>query len=178
MKLEEGIAGGISLWDASKDLPRGPGRYRRRNAPIDRLIIHHSGALGPPGFPGLVASAVYVTAFRGWPGFAYTFWAPYHRVRDAEGNLMVYRGNADETRSHHTGAANDRGVALCLQGDLTRTGPSPSQTQILQGFIPWAFERYGFDSSDCLTWHSEIGKKKSCPGGPTVDWLVRYRESM
>ena len=178
MKLEAEIAGGIALWDATGILPQGSGKYRARRKPIDRLIIHHSGALGSPGINGIISSAMYVVAHRGWPGFAYTFWVPYHRVRDDKKRIIVYRGNEDVTRSFHTSGSNERGVAVCLQGNLTNRGPTRAQVEVLEALIPWAFDHYGFDSPECLTWHSEIGRKKSCPGAPTVKWLTEYREAM
>lgn len=179
MKLEAEIAGGIALWDAQADLPRD-GQYPRRRKPIRYWIVHHSGALGRRGLEGMRASANYVITEkgqggRGWDEFAYHLWIPWYGERDKEGRLVLFRGNEDHERANHTGGWLDEGFGICLQGDLTKAGPSPSQIEILEALFPWLSSQHELAIRGALTWHSEIGKKKACPGKPTVKWLQDYR---
>lgn len=177
-KLETQLAGGVLLIDVSDQLPRAR-PYPRRRDKIDRLIIHHSGALGPAGRAGIEASARYAStpkpAGRGFAGFSYTFWLPYHAPKT--GPLVIYRGNPDEVRSAHTTGFNDRGVAAVLQGNLTHGHPSMVQLELLEAFLPWAIERYKLELPDGIVWHSLVGKKRACPGAAAVAWIDDYRHN-
>lgn len=180
LRIEAELARDVLLMDVSDRLPRAR-PYPKRKKKIDRLVVHHSGMLGRTGLEGMFASARYAIApkpeGRGFPGFSYTFWIPYYPP--TSGPLLVYRGNADDVRSNHTTGSNDRGVAVVLQGNLHQLGhASPWQIEALEALIPWAFERYGFSSPDSLTWHSEVGKKKACPGPGVVSWLSEYRSKL
>ncbi|MEO0326790.1 MAG: peptidoglycan recognition family protein [Myxococcota bacterium] len=190
--FEGELALGIALWDVSHLLPtRGKG-YPRRPGTIDLFATHHSGRLGSPGFAGMHASARYSTSVvrdketgkikkSGWPGFAYTFWLPFHDARDAEGRRVVYRGNPDDRRTYHTGGkANDRGVACVWQGNLTNVAPSKHQVECAEALYPWAGIRYGLTREDFIG-HSESKPfggtgKKACPGPNVLEWLRLWRK--
>lgn len=181
-KLEARLGPNVLLVDVVDQLPRAR-PYPMRKSEIDRLIVHHSGALGRDGYAGIEASARYAitpkkpdgTGGRGFPGFSYTFWAPFNAPRS--GPLVLYRGNYDNVRSNHTTKFNNRGVAIVLQGNLTKRAPSTAQIAILEAFLPWAIARYELSLPDELVWHSLVGKKRACPGGPTVAWLEAYRQT-
>jgi len=122
-RLELELAGGIALWDVAELLPRR--RHRRgmdqrpKGQTLDRVFVHHSGALGRAGYKGIESSVRYVVERRKFPGPAYHFWVPFNDERDWSGRRVVYRLNPDEYRAWHTGAtANDRGLGLCFQGQL------------------------------------------------------------
>lgn len=185
------IAPGVVLLDVTAELPRHPTkRWARRSLQgIRRVYVHHSGALGRPGLAGMQASARYEIEHRdgdkpepGWPGFAYHFWMPFEPMVDEGGSLVMYRGNPDAVRTYHTGGpCNVHGLGLCLQGDLTRQGPSASQQTLLTAFLPWVLAQHRLSLPDGLSWHSESGRfggtgKPSCPGAPTVAWLSAYRD--
>jgi hypothetical protein len=184
------IAGGVVLQDVTDALPRHPTKRwaRRPLAGIRRLYVHHSGALGREGYEGMAASARYEIRHRdgdkpepGWPGFAYHFWLPHDGTRDGAGRLVVYRGNPDAARVYHTGGrCNVHGIGVCLQGNLTRTGPSPSQVELLEALLPWLLERYRLTLPDGLSWHSDSKRfggtgKPACPGPAVVRWLEAYK---
>lgn len=185
VRMESQVAGGIRLYDATEALSGFAERqYPERDAEaIEALFIHHSGALGRPGWDGLLAHVRYVTAEwgRGWPdGSPYTFWAPHHPVRDRWGSLCVLRLQPDNRRTYHTGGrANDIGVALALQGNTSTDGLSPSQVEILEGFLPWAMGRYGLTHAQ-IAGHAESepwggSGKPSCPGSEALAWLQEWR---
>ena len=184
--LETMLAGGVALYDISHLLPTGKRAYSKRSAKkIVRAYFHHSGALGASGFKGPYNSTKYVVDNRGFRGAAYHFWFPYEECKDAEGNLVVFRLNKDETRSYHTGKkANTHGIGCCFQGNLSKIPMSANQEELAEAFVPWALEKYplALDNTP-LSFHSESGKfggkpKPSCPGPHVTKWLVDYRESM
>lgn len=185
--LEATLAGGVRLFDASALLPRRRAYPLRRRA-IDRIIVHHSGALGPDGVAGAAASARFVIASkedggRGWPGFAYHYWLPYRQRRETI-PITVLRGQPDERACYHTGRRwNQRGLGVVLQGNLGKAtewapegGPSSGQIEALEALLPFLAERHGLDLRQALTWHSEAGTKRSCPGERAVRWLCAYRK--
>lgn len=187
----EQVSEGIRLYDASEvvraQYPRRASAKAKRpaDAEICALFVHHSGALGQPGLGGLLAAVRYVMTQRKppFPGPPYHLWAPHAPVRDDEGHLVLFRAAEDEHRCWHTGGkANDIGIGLALQGNLTRTGPSPSQVEILEAIVPWFAERHGLAWEDIrawLGWHAIAGRwgghpKAACPGKATERWLVEY----
>lgn len=185
------LSPGVVLVDVSDTLPRhATKRWGRRPLQgIRRLYVHHSGALGRPGLEGMRASAQYEIDHRdgdkpepGWPGFAYHFWLPHAEDRDAEGRLVVYRGNPDAARTYHTGGpCNVHGIGLCLQGNLTSTGPSVAQATALGALLPWLLARHQLQLPDGLSWHSDSARfggtgKPSCPGPAVVAWLRAWVE--
>jgi hypothetical protein len=178
-ELEARIAGGVHLWDVSHLLPRAK-RTKRDEGGIDRLFVHHSGALGRAGFDGALASARYVVSKRGFPGPAYAYWVPAEDYRDDEGALVVLRLNADSERSWHTGGkANDRGVAVALQGSTTARPMTHSHEECLEALIPWCAARYSLPMPKGLSWHSRAkadgGRSKAtCPGKGAEAWLRGY----
>ena len=180
--FEAQVALGIALWDVSHLLPETPRKQRHRDvAGIDTVIVHHSGRLGRPGFAGLLASARYMVGQRGFPSCGYTYWIPHETERDDEGRLVVYRCSPDAERDWHSGAdANDRGVAICLQGNTSARPLSWSHEEGLEALIPWLVERHDLDMPDALIWHSIAGRrggrpKAACPGRHAEAWLARYR---
>jgi len=179
--FEAQIAGGVRLYDASHLCPRTQKRRKVRNVDaIDRLFVHHSGALGKEGVRGALNSASYVVKKRKFPGPAYTFWVPFEALRDAEGHLVILRLNEDSERSWHTGnRANDRGVAVALQGNTSKRPLSFSHEESLEALIPWCVERYNLSMPDGLSWHSKAEgdggrSKKACPGSNAEAWLKGY----
>lgn len=179
---------GVCVWDVSHLLPKRlhPRRadIRPEGQDIERLYTHHSGALGLPGFKGMLNSARYVVGQRDFPGFPYHFWFPYEPVVDPRGCLVIFRGHRDEYRAWHTGGrANDHGVAVCWQGDLRHKEPSPNQLELAEAFYPWAVQRYQLKRPDQLSFHSEADKyggrkKPSCPGPHVENWLRRWRREL
>lgn len=185
----EVIADGVALYDATervqRDYPRKPHRKARRPAGqrIDALFVHHSGSLGRAGLEGALGAVRFVMGQRRFPGSPYHLWVPYLPVRDDEDRLVFFRLCEDEYRAWHTGdEANDRGIGLCLQGRLTKTGPSEAQVEALEAILPWASRHYGLPWErlrDWLGWHA-IGSrwggrdKPACPGPATERWLRDY----
>jgi hypothetical protein len=179
--LEEQIAGGIALWDVSHLLPVSERRQRHRDvAGIDTIVVHHSGALGRPGFAGLLASTRYMVQRRGFPSCGYTYWIPHETERDAEGRLVVYRASPDEERDWHSGGRlNGRGVAIALQGSTTARPLSWSHEEGLEALIPWLVERHSIVMPEGLCWHSDAERrggrpKAACPGRHAEAWLRGY----
>jgi len=181
------LAGGIALWDVSRLLPRHPHRKRKderpKSARIERVYVHHSGALGKPGYRGAENAVLYVVGERGFPGAPYHFWLPHRGERDKSGRLVVLRLAEDEYRAWHSGAkANDHGLGVALQGDLAKSGPSSSQVELLEALLPWLLDRHGLRKTLplSLSMHSEAGlfggrSKPTCPGKPTEEWVRDYR---
>ena len=181
-ELEARLAGGVHLWDVSHLLPRTKSTKRDEGG-IDRLFVHHSGALGRPGFAGALASTRYVVTKRepAFPGPAYTYWIPAEDYRDDEGALVVLRLNPDSERSWHTGGkANTRGVAVALQGSTTARPLTHSHEECLEALLPYCIHRYGLVMPEALSFHAEADKhggrkKTSCPGIHAEAWIRGYR---
>lgn len=187
--FERELAVGVALWDVSHLLPtHKTKRYRNREPEtIDRVFVHHSGAMGKSGFEGLYASSRYTVRSRGWPGFAYTFWiqsgSPDQVDRDPYGRLVVYRGNLDKTRSYHTGGrANDVGVGVALQGNTTSKPLTWSHLESLEALLPAIPNMYpNIVYPRGLGWHSIAASmgapknKSACPGKHAERFLVRYK---
>lgn len=187
------VAEGVALYDATEVLKREFPRKRSRKAVrppgqhIDAVFVHHSGSLGRAGLDGLRGAVRFVMTQKKprerFPGPPYHLWIPNLPVRDDGGRLVVFRACEDEYRAWHTGnEANDRGIGLCLQGKLGKSGPSPAQVEALEALLPWASARYGLPWSDIrswLGWHA-IGSrwggraKPTCPGPATERWLRDY----
>lgn len=184
------IADGVALYDGTHLLDAEWPRKRHPKRPpgqrIDRAFIHHSGSLGAAGWEGARRSVRYVRTQRkpAFPLPPYHLWLPYAEVRDDGGRLLVFRMAEDEARCWHTGGkANDRGIGVCLQGNLRASGPAAAQVQALQALLPWLAERHGWAWSDIgewLGWHSDAVRhgaprgKAQCPGAATVKWLREY----
>lgn len=182
-KFEAVIAGGVSLYDVAGLLPQHrTKRYPARPAEaISRVYVHHSGALGQPGFAGAAASARYSVESLGWPGAAYHYWIPAADLRDTDGRLCVLRMQRDEVRCYHTGGeANTHGVGVVLQGNTTAAPLTHSHVECLEALLPWLRERHGLGET-WLSWHSDSARwggsgKASCPGRHAEEWLKAYRE--
>lgn len=189
----EPIADGVELYDATEILAREYPRKRSRKAVrppgqrIDAVFVHHSGSLGRAGLDGLRGAVRFVMEQKPpderFPGPPYHLWIPNLPVRDSDGRLVVFRACEDSYRAWHTGdVANDRGIGICLQGKLGKTGPSPAQVEALEALIPWASERYGLAwplIRSWLAWHAVGSRwggrdKAACPGAATVEWLKSY----
>jgi hypothetical protein len=180
---EATLAGGVHLLDVSDQLPtRGDG-WGARSEPVQRLYLHHSGRLGRPGFDGLSASARYSVSSRGWAGCPYHYWVPYGHGMPEDAPIQVYRANADDRHSWHTGlAANASGIGIVLQGDLRSQRPSAYQIEALEALIPWLQDRHlaTLSADRWLSWHSESGDfggrgKASCPGPHVEAWAREWR---
>lgn len=188
--FEAQVAGGVALWDVTDVLPRHKTkRYGVRREPVRRLFTHHSGALGRNGYEGMAASARFVTRAkllggRGWAGFAYTFWFARVPDLDARGNLVIYRGNRDETVSNHTGGTNHNSASVVWQGNSSKLAPSDAQIEMAEAFYPWWLERHRQTLGvEPLSFHGEAGKhggrsKRSCPGMYVEGFLTAYRKSI
>ncbi|MCU0646655.1 MAG: peptidoglycan recognition protein family protein [Gemmatimonadaceae bacterium] len=193
LPLEAVIADGVALYDATERVRREYPRKRSakgvrpKGQRIDAVFVHHSGSLGRAGLDGALGAVRFVMTQKPpderFPGPPYHLWLPHLPVRDDEGRLVIYRLCEDSYRAWHTGdVANDRGVGVCLQGKLTKTGPSEAQVEALEALLPWLSERHGLpwgNVASWLGWHA-IGShwggrdKPTCPGKPTEAWLTEY----
>ena len=175
----------VALYDLSRLLPTKKGRAqpsRPRGAKIVRLYVHKSGGEGGPGLQGILGMVAFVIGRRGFPGAPYTFWAPTLPERDAEGRLVLYRLVADDRRSWHTGGVcNDHGIALALQGNLSRRELKPEQRIVAEAAIIYVTTSGRYPDLDKVTpvsTHSKaalFGAKKSksiCPGTYAEAWLA------
>ncbi len=197
--FEDELAGGVALYDVTDVLPRNKKRkYKtRETSGIIRVYNHHSGALGKDGFQGAANSARYrvkdrtkklpngsTKLIRGWPGMPYTYWYCYEPDRDEDNRIVVYRCNADATRSYHTGKkANDHGVGNCWQGNLTVREPSNAQIEMAEAHFPWLMARHDLADDRPFSFHSEAGafggkKKPTCPGPHVTKWVSEYRDKL
>lgn len=178
------MAPGIALWDVTTDLPTHKEKSwrTRKIGDVTEQYLHHSGRLGAPGFEGLRNSARYSARYRDWPGTAYHFWLPYDPVYDMDDRLVVYRCNADTTRTWHAGTGpNNRGLAVCLQGNTTAAPLSDGQEMALPRLL-----RYNAERLDVVTvlGHYEANyagdghAKPTCPGTHAVAWLVGRRSHL
>ncbi len=175
-RFEALISDDVALYDVSHLMPKGRHKrktHRPKGQPIDALFVHHSGALGRPGLEGALAAARYVIGKRNFPLAPYHYWIPREPVYDPEGRIVIFRLLASEARGWHTGRrANDRGEAVCLQGNASRMRVSPSQETALRAFIPWwgKLRRRPLDRMhEWLGWHAiahRFGgrRKRACPG--------------
>lgn len=185
----------VALGDASALLARrNPGKRRKvpreRNAEAIRyVVIHKSGADGPPGLRGAQGMARFVIDHRGWDDPAYTFWLP--RVPDVteSGHMLALRCNPDTTRSWHTGGdLNDLGVSIAFQGAYDGDGgdievrPTDAQLEMAAAILDHleathaAFRRQERDGQGnyLLTGHWEHGKAV-CPGDAITLWTRTQR---
>lgn len=194
--FEAQLAAGVALYDVAGLLPvHRTKRYRTRAVEdIWRCYIHHSGAAGPDGAPdatdgfgGMLGSARYVVEDddHHWPGFAYTYWLSADPDVDDVGNLCAYRGSPDELRTYHTGGdANTHGIAVCFQGDRTRTPPTAEQLAMADALLPWLVDRHELaldDDTEGLSTHSRSRRfggtgKPSCPGPYLEAYVEALRE--
>jgi hypothetical protein len=172
---------------------------------IIRVYNHHSGAKGRDGFAGLKASVGYSTrdkkktrvvksgpnkgtrreyTERGWPGGPYTFWNCVKADMDAEGRKVIYRVNKDELRTYHTGSqANDHGVGLAWQGNLTVIKPSQDQIGGATVLNAYCVVRYKLSENKPFSWHSESKEfggsgKAACPGPHVEAFVGAYRDKL
>lgn len=172
---------GVAVWDVSHLLPTKGGKpqpARRKGSAIIRCYVHKSGGEGPAGFRGVLGMARYVVARRGFPGPPYTFWASTVPDVDAEGRLVLYRCAADDRRTWHTGGVcNDHGVALALQGDLSKRDMTPLQRRVAEAALAYVMQRHELDPVEPIGRHSRAkryGAKKDktiCPGVYGEAWL-------
>lgn len=195
--------GGIAVWDVSALLPRNSRRPFYEDRPLELVtheFVHHSGRLGRPGFAGLLASTRYVVEQKptsknlGFPGCAYHLWLPFEECRDGEGRLVIFRANAPEVRSWHTGGdLNGFGESIALQGNTSIRPMSDAQVELLEAALPYRLNALSLNTiaraeadpsapvvNPILSWHSEAdrwgGKRKAaCPGRNAVIWLDDYR---
>lgn len=175
----------VAVRDISADLPRSEvASYAARELPIERLYVHHSGALGHDGVRGAMASARYVVEQRGWPGIAYHYWVPHEPVYDDAGRPLVYQTQPHDVCSYHTGrAANRHGLGIVLQGDLSESGPSAHQRLCLPALLlALRDELPTLDPDAPIAWHSISARwggsgKPTCPGKPTEAWLRAWLQS-
>jgi len=194
--LETDLGDGVVLYDVSHLLKRHPTKkYLKRDAKkIAAIVVHKTGADGPPGFKAAEAMTNFCVDHRGWPGAAYTFILP--RVPDEhDGRLVVYRCNRDDVRSYHTGGQmNETGVGIGVQGnydgewDLLSSGlpriarePTAAQWTMLKRLVDWlaishgiVVGRTGPDDDWGLTGHWEHGKI-ICPGDALRLWTQTQR---
>ena len=187
--FEAQLAPGVRLYDASRYVQKVYPRKRHRKASRPRgaslkaIFVHHSGSLGKDEVAGFMGAVRYVMQHREFPGAPYHFWVSYDPDYDEDGHLIVWRLAEDSYRAWHSGdEANDIGLGICLQGNLTRTGMSPGQEEALEALLPWMAERHQWDwknLQDHLGWHAIASKwggrdKKTCPSPKVVAWLEDY----
>lgn len=177
----------IAVWNVAALLRTNPKKpLTKRSKPIERCYLHKSGGEGPGGFEGLFNSSRYVVEKRdpAFPGNPYTFWASTRPDRDPDGRLVLYRGVEDDIRSWHTGKeCNDHGIALALQGDLSKRDLKPDQRLVAEAGLVYVLtsERYpDLDRVDPIGRHSDSkkygsGKNKIvCPGSFAERWLDNW----
>lgn len=176
---------GVVVYDVSHLLPTKKGRpqpARREGSKIVRCYVHKSGGEGGAGFAGLLACARYVVTHRQFPGCPYTLWASTVPDVDADGRLVLYRGAADDRRTWHTGGVcNDHGIALALQGNLSRRDLTPDQRRVAEAAIAYVLTsgRYpDLDPAHPVSTHSRaksygaVKNKSICPGTYAETWLT------
>ena len=179
--------GPVSLYDVSHLLPTRKGRpqpARPDGAAIERLYVHKSGGEGRGGFAGLLASARYTVGRRGFPGMPYTFWAGRECDVDSRGYPVLYRGAADDRRTWHTGGAcNVHGIALALQGNLSRRDLTPVQRHVAEAALMHVLSPGMYpdlDPSAPVSTHSRAKRyggrkdKPICPGRYAESWLDEW----
>lgn len=179
LRLETDLTPRVALWDATDILPSGKSRYPKRpEGDIRVCFFHHSGATGKDGYDGLLASTRYVVRKRGWSGCPYTFWVPRVPDVDESGRMIVYRCNRYDARSWHTGRnANGIGIAVCFQGNLSKTPPTEEQFEMAAALVQIIKEDFpGIEWS----FHSEADwyggrRKKACPGPFVESWVRGVR---
>lgn len=180
-KLESSLSNTVALYDVSHLLKRKVKEEKRDVSKIVRVYHHHSGADGRAGFDGLSASARYVVDSRGFPGPAYTYWLAFEPDTDPAGRMVVYRCNADDIRSWHTGAkANAHGIAIAWQGNLGARKPSAAQREMAEALMAYVTARHGLTMPLGVSYHAEADKfggraKASCPGPHVTAWVHEYR---
>jgi hypothetical protein len=173
---------GVAVWDVAYLLPTKKGRpqpERKPGAKIVRCYVHKSGGEGGPGFAGILASARYVVTHRMFPGMPYTLWASTVPDVDPDGRLVLYRGAADDRRTWHTGGAcNDHGIALALQGNLSKRDLTPDQRRVAGAGLAYVLARYpDLDALEPIGRHSQAKQygapkdKTICPGEYGERWL-------
>ena len=182
------LAGGVALYDVSDLLPRHDTRTwkRRPLTAVRRFYVHHSGMDDPhvDGFAALHVSANYSANVLGWAGTAYHVWLSRRADRDRWGRLVVYRANADDRHTWHTGLlANRHGWSIALEGNTTQQTLSSDQEEALEALIPWARGEFPQLARTWLSMHSEAhrwgGKRKpSCPGRHAEEWIRAYRDAV
>jgi len=172
---------GVAVWDVSHLLPTLGGKpqpARPDGQDIVRIYVHKSGGEGPDGFRGVLGMARYVVQRRKFPGAPYTFWASTVPDVDAQGRLVLYRCAHDDRRTWHTGGdCNVHGVALALQGNLSKRELTLDQARVAEAAIRYARLRYPLSDVEPIGRHSRAkryGAKKDktvCPGVHGERWL-------
>jgi len=170
----------VALYDVVDLLPVHAKRaYRTRCLEqITRQYVHHSGALrGGDPFEHMRSSAAYVVKKRDWPGFAYTTWIPFHETFDNDGCRVVYRGNLDETITFHAGATpNRKGIAHCLQGNLSKREMSTHQQVTLPAVLTYFARKFGIAPIPIGHFQADDGHAKaSCPGMTGKAWIRGFQ---
>lgn len=189
------ISADVAVYDVHRLLPRRSAYPSRDPSDIRHVVVHKSGADGPPGFAGAVGMARFCVDHRGWPGAAYTYWVPREPDVDTDSRLVVYRCQPDEARSYHTGGAmNGRGVGVACQGNYdgewdlvdgvpqVLREPTAAQLTALGAMVDWLALRHtgfhpGLDRDSNLwglTGHWEHGKPV-CPGDALRAWVELRR---
>lgn len=185
--FEAQLAPGVRLYDASRYIQKVHPRKRNRKAirpqsgALEAVFVHHSGSLGKDEVAGFMGAVRFVMQHRGFPGAPYHFWVSYDPDYDEDGHLIVWRLAEDSYRAWHSGdKANDIGLGICLQGNLTRTGMSHGQEEALEALLPWLAEHCEWGNlQGRLGWHANASKwggrdKKTCPSPKVVAWLENY----
>ena len=179
-KEEADLGEGVVLLDVSHLLPVDMPESRDASK-INRCYHHHSGALGQDGYNGAHASSRYVVGTRGFPSAAYTYWLSFEPDVMRNGQIVVYRLNADDVRSWHTGGdANTYGISVAWQGNLSTRAPSPYQYHAARMLCRWLMTRHSLDSEVPFSYHSESNLyggsgKKACPGPFVERWVEDFR---
>lgn len=185
---------GIRLVDVSNVLPRDAERgYPRRDpAGIRRVVIHQTqGQWSVEPAIALAREASYfvekpdahgggIDDGRGWPGFGYTFWAPWWPELDEDGRLVAYRCQPDNVKSNHTRGANVDGVAIAFQGRFAPCRaadcePSDHQRRLFAGLVGYCLNRYRLPLS-AIEPHSVHGKA-DCPGDALASWIGEFQRN-
>jgi hypothetical protein len=162
------------------------------NRQINKVIYHQTAGGYQPAFNQVVATGqffvrdpkwkwndtkqkwLWTGEGRGWPGFAYTYFAPFKPLVHND-KLVVFQCNPLPLVTWHTGdGCNHDGVGLAFQGYFlepsagvnqplkgTDGQPSDEQLQIADAF--WLEYAQPILKASLLTGHYKHGKP-SCPG--------------
>ena len=126
------------------------------------VVIHHSGsdASTPRGMRDWHVNG------RGWSALGYHF-VIGNGVGYGDGEVYVGERWTRQMHGAHCKTPdnryNDRGVGVCLIGDLETHGPTPRQVRALTRLVSFLSEKCGIPKSRILT-HGGVTNKTACPG--------------
>jgi hypothetical protein len=157
-------------WGAEEWRRRGPLAY---DAPVTKLVVHHTATPGPLSDPADALRAIYRTQTAG----AYVDLA-YHWVIDPSGRVYEGRWARDypagvaptgedavgrNVRGGATGGHNGGTIAVALLGDYMGQNPTPAMINALVEVLAWKCERWGIDPLGAGPYRNEYGLYEILP---------------